>query len=283
MLNVLVTGANSGFGLLTAKTFAAAGHKVHAGYRSEARSADLFALARQEPGVRPVRLDVTDQGLISAAVEEAGREQPIDALVNNAGFEMVGPVDSLSDDSLRRQFATNVLGPVRMVRAVAGEMRERRAGAIVNLSSVAGWLTVPYAAAYAASKHALEALSEALWFEMAPFGVRVAIVEPGGFATSFGANVVTDPSFTEASPHFANAQRFRAAVSTFIEAGATGNDPQEVADLVFEAVTTKTPRLRYLAGSDARTLVPFYKSQEFEAYRDAMLPRLGLADWAAAR
>ena len=279
MPNVLITGANSGFGLLTAKTFAAAGYTVHAGYRSEAKSADLLALGREEGRVRPVKLDVTDEALIGSAVAEAGREAPIDVLVNNAGFEVVGPVDSLSDESLRRQFGANVLGPVRMIRAVAPQMRERNSGTIVNISSVAGWLNVPYASAYSASKHALEALSEALWFEMAPFGIRVAIIEPGGFATNFGDNVATDPSFAEGSPHWENAQRFRGAVSKFIEGGASGNDPQEVADLVFEAVTTKTPRLRYVAGNDARTLIPFYKSQEFEAFRDLMLAQLGLSGW----
>jgi len=281
MSNVLITGANSGFGLLTARRFAEAGHTVHAGFRSKDRAGDLDALALELPEIHPVRLDVTDQALIDGAIAEARKAGPIDVLVNNAGFELACPVDSLSDEALSRQFDTNVLGVVRMVRAVAPEMRDRKQGAIVNLSSVVGWLTAPYTAAYAASKHAVESLSEGLWFELAPFGVRVAVVEPGAFPTNFGANVVTAPGFNESSPHWPNAQRFGAALQSMIQASHAGADPQEVADLVFEAATTTMPKFRYLAGADARALIPAYRSQEFELFRDAMLSRLGLTDWDA--
>ena len=281
MSNVLITGANSGFGLLTARKFAAAGHTVHAGFRSKDRAGDLRALALELPKIHPVQLDVTDQALIDRAIAEARKAGPIDVLVNNAGFEVVSPVDSLSDEVLSRQFDTNVLGVVRMVRAVAPEMRDRKSGSIVNLSSVAGWVTLAYSAAYAASKHAVESLSEGLWFELAPFGVRVAVVEPGAFATSFRNNIVTAPNFNESSAHWANAQRYRAALQSIFAATDTTADPQEVADLVFEAATTITPKFRYAAGADARAVIPAYKSMEFEAFRDAMLTRMGLADWAA--
>jgi NAD(P)-dependent dehydrogenase (short-subunit alcohol dehydrogenase family) len=155
MSNVLITGANSGFGLLTARKFAEAGHTVHAGFRSDDRASDLRGLALEFPSIRPVRLDVTDQRLIDGAIAEARGAGPIDVLVNNAGFELACPVDALSDELLSRQFDMNVLGVVRMVRAVAPEMRDRRRGAIVNLSSVVGWLTLAYTAAYGASKHAV--------------------------------------------------------------------------------------------------------------------------------
>ncbi len=282
MANIVITGANSGFGLLTARTFATAGHVVHAGYRSKERAGDLYALAQELPAVRPVHLDVTDQALIDAALAEARKAGPVDVLVNNAGFEVAGPVDSLSDELLHRQFDTNVMGVVRMVRAVAPEMRARKSGAIVNLSSVLGWVTLGYTAAYAASKHAVESLSEGLWFELAPFGVRVAVVEPGVFATDFGNNVVRSPDFDETSPHWPHAQRFRAAMQSFSRAAQGTADPQEVADLVFEAATASAPKFRYVAGADARRLIPAYKSQEFEGFRTAVLSGLGLADWAAS-
>ncbi|HEY2483200.1 MAG TPA: SDR family NAD(P)-dependent oxidoreductase, partial [Caulobacteraceae bacterium] len=169
-LNVVITGANSGFGLLTAATFARAGHTVHAGVRNPAKGAAVKALADEGLPVSPVALDVTDPGLIAAAVRAASEAAPIDVLVNNAGFEVSGPVEHLSDASLRRQFDTNVLGVARMVRAVAPAMRERGQGLIVNLSSVAGHIAAPFTGAYSASKHAVEALSEALWFELRPFG-----------------------------------------------------------------------------------------------------------------
>jgi NAD(P)-dependent dehydrogenase (short-subunit alcohol dehydrogenase family) len=282
MSNVLITGANSGFGLRTVRKFAYAGYTVHAGFRSKDRAGELEALARELPTVRPVRLDVTDQVLIDSAVAEAQKAGPIDVLINNAGFELVCPVDSLSDELLSRQFDTNVFGIVRMIRAVAPEMRERKAGVIVNLSSSLGWLTLPYTAAYAASKHAVESLSEGLWYELAPFGVRVAVVEPGVFATNFASNSVTAPGFDADSPHWANAQRYGGALRPTMQASRSGADSQEVADLLFEAATTTgAPIFRYAAGADARALIPAYKRQEFEFFKDAMLARLGLSNWGA--
>lgn len=279
MSNVLITGANSGFGLLTARTFAAAGHNVSAGYRSRARADELFDLSIETPNVRPVELDVTRQDLIDAALVEAQSAGPIDILVNNAGFELACPVDSLSDELLYSQFNTNVFGLVRMVRAVVPGMRTRGKGAVVNLSSVVGWLTLPYAAAYGASKHAVESLSEGLWFELAPFGVRVALVEPGAFPTNLYNSLETASDFDDRSPHWVNAERFRGALHEIVRESHEAANPQEVADLVFEAATTDNPRLRYVAGADARALIPAYRNQEFEPYRDNMLTRLGLEDW----
>ena len=278
MSNILITGANSGFGLLTTRRFAQAGHTVHAGFRSKSRAGDLEALAAKHSEVRPIRLDVTDQASIDAAVAEARKAGPIDILVNNAGYELAGPVEALSDDALSRQFDTNVFGMVRMVRAVAADMRSRQQGAIVNLSSILGWVTLPYSAAYAASKHAVEALSEGLWFEFAPFGVRVAVVEPGVFQTGFQSSVVTAADLVEGSPHWANFQRYGEAMRAMVR--TSSSDPNEVAELVFEAATTATPKFRYVAGEDARAFIPAYKSMEFEAFRTAMLTRAGLTDWA---
>lgn len=280
MPNVLITGANSGFGLLTARKFAEAGYVVHAGFRSKDRAGELETLAQDLSNVRPVQLDVTDQQLIDQALAEATAAGPIDVLVNNAGFELACPVDELTDELIHRQFDTNVFGVVRMIRAVSPAMRERKQGAIINLSSVLGWLTLAYTSTYAASKHAVESLSEALWFELAPFGIRVAIVEPGVFPTNFSANIVRAPHFVESSPHWANAQRFNGGVRATMGAASVGADPQEVADVVFEAATTPTPVLRYVAGSDARAFIPAYRGMEFEAFKDAMLARAGLSDWA---
>ena len=161
-LNLLITGANSGFGLLTAEKFARAGHTVHAGLRNASKGEALEALRAEGLPVIPVSLDVTDAGSIAAAVASAGSTAPIDVLVNNAGFEVRGPVETLEDDLLKRQFDTNVLGVVRLIRAVVPAMRVRGAGTIINVSSVAGHISAPFSGAYSASKHAVEALSEAL-------------------------------------------------------------------------------------------------------------------------
>jgi len=275
-LNVLVTGANSGLGLLTVRKFAEAGHTVHATLRNPAKGEALESLKARGLPVKLVGLDVTEPDSVAAAVAFASSAAPIDVLVNNAGFEVRGPVEHLTDDLLRRQFDTNVWGMVRMVRAVAPAMRERGGGTIVNLSSVAGQITSPFTAAYSASKHAVESLSEGLWFELRPFGVRVVIIEPGAFSTEFGANVVTAPAFDAASPYAPIAARFDAAMQGF-RAGPP-QDPQEVADLIFQAAQEDDPKLRYLAGDDARMLVPLYRSLSFESFAAAMLGRLGLTD-----
>ncbi len=274
--NVLITGANSGFGLLTAAAFGRAGHTVHAGLRNPAKGAALKALSDEGLPVTPVSLDVADSDSVAAAARQASAAAPIDILVNNAGFEVSGPVEHLSDESLKLQFDTNVLGVVRMVRAVAPAMRERGEGLIVNLSSVAGHISAPFTGAYSASKHALEALSEALWFELRPFGVRVALVEPGGFETNFGANVIVEPAYGQDSPYRPLAARFNDAMAGF-RAGPPQN-PQEIADIILALATERDPKLRHLAGDDARMLVPLYRSMEFEGFAGVMLQRLGLTD-----
>jgi NAD(P)-dependent dehydrogenase (short-subunit alcohol dehydrogenase family) len=275
-LNVLVTGANSGFGLLIAEKFAKAGHHVHATLRDPARGDGLQGLRLQGLPVTISELDVTDAAGIERVVETASAAGPIDVLINNAGFEVSAPVEHLTDAGLSRQFQTNVLGPVRLIRAVVPAMRERGAGTIVNISSVAGHIAAPFTGAYSASKHALEALSEALWFELRPFGVRVVLVEPGGFPTNFGQNVLTEPDWNETSPYRPLATRFSKAMEDF-RAGPP-QDPHEVADIVYEAAISDDPKLRWLAGDDARMLVPLYRSMEFEGFANVMLQRLGLTD-----
>ena len=275
-LNVLLTGANSGFGLLTAASFAKAGHTVHAGFRNPAKAASLEALRAEGLPVVSLQLDVTDPAGIEAAVCQAGAAAPIDVLVNNAGFEVAGPVEHLSDASLLRQFDTNVLGVVRLIRAVAPAMRERGAGTIINVSSVAGEISAPFTGAYSASKHAVEALSEALWFELRAFGVRVVLVEPGAFTTSFGDNIVTEPAYGSASPYRPLAERFSKAMEGFRSGPA--QEPQEVADIILSTAVDPDPKLRHLAGNDARMLVPLYRSLDFEGFAGAMLGRLGLTD-----
>jgi NAD(P)-dependent dehydrogenase (short-subunit alcohol dehydrogenase family) len=275
-LNVLITGSNSGFGLLSARAFAKAGHHVNATLRNPAKGEALEALKAEGLPVSILALDVTDQASIDAAAKAAAASGPIDVLVNNAGFEVSGPVENLSDASLRRQFDTNVLGVVRTIRAVAPAMRTRGAGTIINISSVAGHVTAPFTGAYSASKHAVEALSEALWFELRPFGVRVVLIEPGAFDTQFGANIIPEPDFGEDSPYRPLAARFAKAMEGF--RSGPPQDPQEVADLVLAAAVSEDPKLRHLAGNDARMLVPLYRSMEFEAFAATMLTQLGLTD-----
>ncbi|HWD67499.1 MAG TPA: SDR family oxidoreductase [Caulobacteraceae bacterium] len=274
-LNVLITGSNSGLGLVTATTFARAGHKVHASLRNLARAGALEAARASGLPIEILALDVTDDRSARAAVVQTNADAPIDVLVNNAGFGVSGPIELVSDANLRRQFDTNVFGMARMIRLVAPSMRARGRGTIINISSISGLVAGPFTGAYSASKHAVEALSQALWFELRPFGVRVVLIEPGGFPTDFDSNIVSEAGWAENSPYGALANRLKAAEDA---GGTPQQDPQVVADLIVQAATSENPKLRYLAGGDAQMLAPLYRSLDFEAFVSVMVDRLGLGD-----
>src|SRR5262249_9364288 len=248
METVLVTGCSSGFGLLTAATFARRGARVFATMRNLAKAGELERIAATERlPITITRLDVLDPASIEAAVGEVLAAGPIDVLVNNAGLELRSSIEDADDDDVRRQFDTNVFGTLRVIRAVLPAMRRRRSGTIVNLSSIAGLVGRPFGGLYAASKHALEAISESLYFELQPFGIRVVVVEPGQYATAFLDNVLDGQRFKPGSPYWERSARFDQALKRLRPGGRHG-DPQEVADLIYEAVHARDPKLRWLAG-----------------------------------
>jgi NAD(P)-dependent dehydrogenase (short-subunit alcohol dehydrogenase family) len=275
MAHVLITGCSSGFGLLTALEFARRGHTVHATMRDTSKDGELRKAAEGEGlEIKVLQLDVLDTASIERAVKEASAAAPIDVLVNNAGFELRSPIELADDDEVLRQFDTNVFGLLRVIRVVAPLMRERRSGAIINLSSLAGVVAVPYGGLYAATKHAVEAISETLHYELHSFGVRVAIVEPGAFQTSFRDNIVRARRFTEASPYWELSERFEASREKLNQ--GPPNDPQEVANAVCDAAFTEAPKLRYLAGADAQLIATVRKQADFEGFEAAMRQTL---DW----
>jgi NAD(P)-dependent dehydrogenase (short-subunit alcohol dehydrogenase family) len=276
MANVLITGCSSGFGLLAALEFARRGDHVFATMRDTSKAGELNAAASKEGlSVDVLRLDLLDQASIDAAVAAARKAGPIDVLVNNAGFEVRSAVEDASEDEIRRQFETNVIGTMRVTKAVLPAMRERGSGVIVNLSSVAGIIGVPFAGYYAASKHALEAITETMHYELRPFGVHVALVEPGAFQTAFGTNIVFAQKFNESSPYWATSERFHAARQKLANPEAP-NDPRDVARTIVEAATTDTPRLRWLVGGDAQLIAAVRKQTDFEGFEAAMRQTL---DW----
>jgi NADP-dependent 3-hydroxy acid dehydrogenase YdfG len=183
-LNVLITGCSSGFGELAALTFADHGHRVFATMRTPGKSAALNA----RPEITQLALDVADdagvQAAVAAAIETAGR---LHVVVNNAGVELFGAVHLVSDAEVQRLFDTNVFGVVRVARAVVPHLLANGGGTIINVGSIAGVVAPPYSGLYAASKHAVEALSEAMHFELSQQGVRVCVIEPGQFTTALGA------------------------------------------------------------------------------------------------
>src|SRR4051794_25053495 len=178
---VLITGCSTGIGRATASRLLRAGLRVYATARRVDAIADLRVL-----GATTLPLDVTDEESMRAAVEQVEREAgAVGVLVNNAGYSQAGAIETVPMAEVRRQFETNVFGLVRMSQLVLPGMRERRFGRIVNLSSMGGRLTFPGAGIYHATKHAVEAISDALRFEVAGFGVKVVVVEPGLIRTEF--------------------------------------------------------------------------------------------------
>lgn len=180
---ILITGTSSGLGRATAKYFHAKGWSVIATMRTPDQEAELTQLDR----TLVTRLDVQDAGSIQSAVEAGvARFGRIDALVNNAGYGAYGPLEATPFEKIRRQFDVNVLGLLATTQALLPHFRANRSGTIVNVSSVGGRMTFPLGTLYHGTKFAVEGLSEALHYELLPFGVRVKIVEPGGIRTDFG-------------------------------------------------------------------------------------------------
>jgi len=264
MANVLITGCSSGFGLLMALKFARAGDRVVATMRQPANApAELTGpIVTEKLPITIDRLDICNPIAVAAAVEQAGQ---VDVLINNAGIELRSSIEDAEDADIEKQFATNVLGTVRLIRAVLPQMRKRRAGTIVTLSSLAGIVARPYGGFYSASKHAIEAIVEALHFEVQQFGIRVVLVEPGQYATRLLDNAFKGAHFTPDSPYWETSNRFDRALEKLHPDGKLG-DPQEVADLVYKIANDPSPKLRYLAGEDARTIAAAYRSMEFEAF-----------------
>ncbi len=277
MATVLITGCSSGFGLHTALEFARRGHRVVATMRAPGRDASLGPAARAEGVTIGIHaLDVCDPAQVPEAVRRAEAEYgPLDVLVNNAGVELRSSIEDADEADIRRQFDTNVLGTVRMMQAVLPGMRARRAGAIVNVSSIAGRVSRPYGGYYAASKHAIEAITEALHYEVAPYGVRVALVEPGQYATRLLDNAWNGARFTPASPYWERSVRFDERVRQLVPGGVPPG-PEEVARLVCDVALAERPALSHLAGADARMIAEAYRQLDFEAYEQAMRQAL---DW----
>lgn len=242
---VLITGASSGLGRATAVHFQQQGWNVIATMRDPGDASDLSRLDR----VLVARLDVLDTSSISEAVEAGlSRFGRIDTLVNNAGYGAYGPLEAMPAEKIRRQFEVNVFGPLATTQALLPHFRENRSGTIVNVSSVGGRLAFPLGTLYHGSKFAVEGLSEALQYELAAFGVRVKIVEPGGMKTDFGGRSLdfsNDTTLAEYQP----------LVTTVLDVMgpmmASGSEPERIAEIVYSAATDSADQLRYEAGADA--------------------------------
>jgi NAD(P)-dependent dehydrogenase (short-subunit alcohol dehydrogenase family) len=249
---VLITGCSSGIGKATALAAAARGHRVYATARDPESLRELAGGGR----IRTLALDVTDTGSIGRAVASVlGETGRLDVLVNNAGYGQYGAVEEVTAEEWRREFDVNLFGAVEVTRAVLPAMRQARSGTIVNVSSVAGKIAIPFAAPYCASKHALEAVSDALRVEVAPFSIRVVVIEAGPIATRFGERARASVARMLESPgpysaFYRNAER---AMDTDFQAGKL--PPEAVARVIVEAIESERPKTRYRVTRMASVLI----------------------------
>lgn len=250
---VLVTGSSSGIGLATAREAARRGHRVWA----SARNPDGLAGLLGSPDARTVPLDVTQTGAAAKAVEAiVESEGRLDALVNNAGYAQYGSIEDVSEERWRRQYEVAVFGALETIRAALPPMREKRWGTIVNVSSVGGEVSIPFAAPYCSAKHALEAISDALRVEVAPFGIRVVVVEPGPIETRYGDRAREEVSeiLHRTGPYSAFYAGAEHAMDTDFQRGKL--PPEAVARVVVDAIEADRPRPRYAITAMARLLIP---------------------------
>lgn len=240
---VLITGCSSGIGRATASLLAREGWTVYATARRSETLADLEA-----EGCRPLALDVTDEESMAAAVRsvEEAEGGSVGALVNNAGYSQSGALEEIGLDDVRRQFETNVFGLLRMSQLALPGMRAKGEGRIVNVGSMGGKLTFPGGGVYHATKHAVEALSDAMRFEVEGFGVGVVLIEPGLIKTSFADTAVStvpvgDGPYAKFNSHVAKMTRaaYEGPLSKL------GGGPETVAKTIAKALTASSPRARY--------------------------------------
>jgi NAD(P)-dependent dehydrogenase (short-subunit alcohol dehydrogenase family) len=246
---VLITGCSAGIGKATAERAVVRGHTLVATAPTLAEVAEVPTSAALR-----LRLDVTDAESVRRAVAEA-REQvgPISALVNNAGICQPGPIELLSDEQVRRQLDVNVAGPIRVLREVLPDMRTAGRGTVVNIASVLGRVSLPLVGMYCASKHAVEALSDALRLELSPFGIRVVAVEPGWIRSKLRetAASLSDPAWIEAGPY---AGMLRAAEANEGRLQRWEGTPEDVAGTIVAAFESERPKARYPVTFMARLL-----------------------------
>jgi NADP-dependent 3-hydroxy acid dehydrogenase YdfG len=250
---VLITGCSSGIGHATAATLAAQGWKVYATARRPDSIADLA-----ERGCETLALDVTDDTSMQAAVDAVvAAEGAVGVLINNAGYSQSGAVESVPLDQVRRQFDTNVFGLLRMCQLVLPGMREQHWGKVVNIGSMGGRLTFPGGGLYHATKYAVEAISDAMRFEVKGFGVDVILIEPGLITTNF-AEVASDTAHDTATGPYADFNRKVAKVTENAYRGPMaklGAGPEAVANTIARARKAGRPKARYPVTPSAHLMI----------------------------
>jgi NAD(P)-dependent dehydrogenase (short-subunit alcohol dehydrogenase family) len=276
MKSVLITGASTGIGRATALHLAGKGWRVFAGVRKEEDAASLRAAGSER--LAPLMLDVTDVGQISAAAERIGTEvgeAGLDGLVNNAGIAVPGPLETLPVDDFRRQVEVNLTAHVAVTQAMLPAIRRAR-GRIVFITSIGGLMAFPMFGAYHAAKFGLEAVGDVFRQELRPWGVKVAVIEPGSTATPIWERGDAEVDAIARRARDGHTDLYGEAIAAYREVarktGARGIPPERVAAKIEHALTARRPHTRYLVGADARG----------QAFAGRVLPDR-LVDWLVAR
>ncbi|MEO5730412.1 MAG: SDR family oxidoreductase [Byssovorax sp.] len=267
---VLITGCSTGIGAAAARVFAENGWNVAATMRNPAHGEALKAL----PGVEVLALDVIDEASVNAAVRRTIEAfGAVDVLVNNAGYGTFGPFETASHEIIARQFDTNVHGVFNTTRAVLPSMRERKSGVIINVSSVGGLTAFPLFSLYHATKFALVGFSESLGFELAPFGIQVKMVAPGGVKTDFGGRSLVR---TFEGDGGAYAGSIAQVADAFTSGGAGYSSSESLGKAIFGAATDGSKQTRYIVGDDATAMLAGRAQMTDEQYVAMMTEQFGL-------
>ncbi|WP_321779397.1 SDR family oxidoreductase [Sulfurimonas sp.] len=266
---VLITGASSGMGEITAKTLADNGYIVYAGTRDTSATPD-------DSSLKNIYIDVTKTDSINSAIETIIKnEGKIDVLVNNAGYGLLATVEDGTDEEMFNQFDVNVFGLLKVTRAVLPHMREAKSGVIINISSFLGKIGLPLLAHYNASKYAVEGIVDSLRFETLPFNVRVHSIQAGLFGTNFVKSglVANAQTTAEDSPYKDLVSHFVPIVAKAINEGPS---PQPIADAVKNIIEDENSKIFVPVGGEAETFVPLRKELSDEDFETKVKETFGI-------
>ncbi len=257
---VFITGASSGLGKAAAKLFHEHGWKVVATMRKPEREEELTA----QNGYVLLKLDVSDpQDIARAAKEALDAVGHIDVVLNNAGYGLAGPLEGTEDENLVRQIDTNLLGPMRIVRAFLPHMRQRATGTIINVTSIGGLVTLPFTSVYHGTKWGLEGWSESMWYELKAQGIGIKTVSPGGIATDFAGRSLDYVQHPDYERHIQEVWRVVGARQQQY------STPRQIAAVLSEAAPDGPAQLRYVAGQDAKQFYAQRQEQGDQGYIEA--------------
>jgi NAD(P)-dependent dehydrogenase (short-subunit alcohol dehydrogenase family) len=246
MKTIFITGASSGLGKAAVQLFHSRGWNVIATMRNTDKGKEFDGME----GVTVLQLDIAQPEQIKTSVAAAIALNDIDVVLNNAAYGAVGPLESVTDEQLLKQVDTNLLGAIRVTQAFVPHFRVKKSGLFINITSMAGFSTFPFASLYHAVKFGMEGWTEGLSYELAPFGIGVKAVAPGFIRSDFGSNMV----ITSAEPYQGLMDQYLGVLAKLSADPKAGSTPEEIAEIVYEAATDGKDQLHYRAGTDSQDL-----------------------------